>query len=97
LILAPLADGVVIIAGAEMVPRRAVQHTLERVAATGGRVLGIILNRAQIEKHAYYYGHYYGHYYGRYYGRSAAREGGTVAASRRHKVASIADGKRASR
>jgi hypothetical protein len=31
-------------------------------------VLGVILNRARIEKHAYYYGHYYGRYYGRYHG-----------------------------
>ncbi|HLA77502.1 MAG TPA: polysaccharide biosynthesis tyrosine autokinase [Vicinamibacteria bacterium] len=66
LTLAPLADGVVVVAGAEMVPRKAVAHTLERLQASGGRILGIVLNRAQVEKHSYYYGHYYGHYYGRY-------------------------------
>jgi succinoglycan biosynthesis transport protein ExoP len=80
LILAPLGDGVVVVAGAEMVPRRAVKHTLERIADTGARILGVVLNRAQIEKHAYYYGHYYGHYYGRYGkqqdgGRAAALQG----------------------
>jgi capsular exopolysaccharide synthesis family protein len=69
LILAPLSDGVVIVAGAEMVPRKAVLHTLERIADSGARVVGIVLNRAQIEKHSYYYNHYYGHYHGRYYGR----------------------------
>jgi capsular exopolysaccharide synthesis family protein len=66
LILAPHSDGVIVVAGAEMVPRKAVMHTLERVVETGARLLGIVLNRAQIQKHSYYYSHYYGHYYGRY-------------------------------
>jgi succinoglycan biosynthesis transport protein ExoP len=64
LILAQIADGVAVVAGAEMVPRKAVVHTLERIADTGARILGIVLNRAQIQKHSYYYSHYYGHYYG---------------------------------
>jgi len=68
LILGPLTDGVVVVVGAEMVPRNGVRHTLERVRDTGARLLGVVLNRAQVEKHSYYYGRYYGHYYGRYYG-----------------------------
>jgi capsular exopolysaccharide synthesis family protein len=74
LVLAPLCDGVVIVAGAEMVPRKGVAHTLERIIDTGARVLGVILNRAQIEKHSYYYRQYYGHYYGQYYGHYYARD-----------------------
>jgi polysaccharide biosynthesis transport protein len=73
--LASFADGVVVVAGAEMVPRKAVRHTLDRITESGARLLGIVLNRAQVEKHAYYYGHYYGHYYGDYSHRSQA-EGG---------------------
>jgi Mrp family chromosome partitioning ATPase len=69
LILAPLSDGVIVVAGAEMVPRKAILHTLERIDETA-RVLGVVLNRAQVEKHSYYYSHYYGHYYGKYYGRT---------------------------
>ncbi len=69
LILAPLCDGAVVVVGAEMVPRKAVGHTLERVVDAGSRILGVVLNRAQTEKHSYYYSHYYGHYYSRYYGR----------------------------
>jgi capsular exopolysaccharide synthesis family protein len=69
LILAPLTDGVVVVVGAEMVPQNAVRHTLQRIADTGARVLGVVLNRAQVEKHSYYYGRYYGHYYGSYYGQ----------------------------
>jgi capsular exopolysaccharide synthesis family protein len=67
LILAPVTDGVIVVTGAEMVPRKAVLHTLERIHDTGARILGIVLNRAQVDKHAYYYSHYYGHYYGRHY------------------------------
>ena len=65
LILAPHSDGVIVVVGAEMVPRKAVMHTLERVVETRARLLGIVLNRAQIQKHSYYYSHYYGHDYGR--------------------------------
>ena len=72
LILAPLTDGVVVVTGAEMVPRKAVLHTLERIHDTGARILGVVLNRAQVDKHSYYYSHYYGHYYGESYGRSRA-------------------------
>ena len=76
LILAPLTDGVVVVAGAEMVPRKAVLHTLERIHDTGARILGVVLNRAQVDKHSYYYSHYYGHYYGRYYGSQSHKHSG---------------------
>jgi capsular exopolysaccharide synthesis family protein len=69
LIISRCADGVMVVAGAEMVPRSALRHTLERVAETGARVLGVVLNRAQLKRHSYAYGKYYGHYYGHYYGR----------------------------
>jgi capsular exopolysaccharide synthesis family protein len=64
LILGRSSDGVVVVTGAEMVPRAAARHTLERIAASGSRVLGVVLNRARLGKHSYYSGHYYGHYYG---------------------------------
>jgi Mrp family chromosome partitioning ATPase len=89
LILAPLADGVVLVAGAEMVPRKAVTHTLERLHDTGARILGLVLNRAQVERHAYYYGHYYGHYYGKYYGEKPG------SGTHNPKVTSIASRRRA--
>jgi capsular exopolysaccharide synthesis family protein len=75
LILSSFADGVVVVAGAEMVPRKAVRHTLERISETGVRILGLVLNRAQVEKHSYYYGHYYGHYYGDYSHRTKPGSG----------------------
>jgi succinoglycan biosynthesis transport protein ExoP len=65
LLLASHTDGVVVVAGAEMVARNAVRLTLERLAATRARVLGVALNRAKIEKYSYYYG---GRYHGAYHG-----------------------------
>jgi polysaccharide biosynthesis transport protein len=76
LILAPLTDGVIVVTGAEMVPRKAVLHTLERLQDTGARILGVVLNRAQVDKHSYYYSHYYGHYYGQYYGNQTRKSSG---------------------
>ena len=67
LILAGSADGVVVVTGAEMVPRKAVAHTLERIAESGARVLGVVLNRAQLRSGS-------SSYYGRYYGQYEARE-----------------------
>jgi Mrp family chromosome partitioning ATPase len=49
-------------------------HTLERIHDTGARVLGLVLNRAQVERHAHYYGRYYGHYYGKYYGQQGGAQ-----------------------
>jgi succinoglycan biosynthesis transport protein ExoP len=69
LVLAPLCDGVVVVAGAEMVTRRAIKYTLERIRAAGARILGVVLNRAMVDRHSYYYRHYYGQDYGRIYGR----------------------------
>jgi Mrp family chromosome partitioning ATPase len=72
LIIARATDGVVVVIGAEMVPHGSVGKTLERVAETGARVLGVVLNRAQTQRYGYSYGYYghYGHYYGRYYGHA---------------------------
>jgi succinoglycan biosynthesis transport protein ExoP len=78
LILGPLADGVIVVVGAEMVPRKAVKTTLERIAESGARLLGVVLNRARVERHGYYYGRYYGHYYG-HYGERAEGERSNVA------------------
>ena len=72
LVMAPSADGVIVVAGAEGVPRGAVRRTLERVAESGARVLGVVLNRARIDLHSHDYQHHYGHGYGAYHGSPAA-------------------------
>jgi capsular exopolysaccharide synthesis family protein len=67
LVMAPAADGVVVVAGAETVPRAAVRRTLERLAGSGARVLGVVLNRARVDLHSHDYQHHYGHGYGAYH------------------------------
>jgi capsular exopolysaccharide synthesis family protein len=67
LILAPLSDGVVVVAAAETVTYKAALLTLERIDETGARILGVVLNRAQTARHAYYYRYYYGQRSSRYY------------------------------
>jgi succinoglycan biosynthesis transport protein ExoP len=74
LVMAPLTDGVVVVAAAEAVPRAAVRRTLERVAESGARVLGVILNRARIDSHRYEYRYHYGHAYGSYHEPPAAED-----------------------
>jgi capsular exopolysaccharide synthesis family protein len=56
LVLAPLVDGVLVVARSGRVTRDAVGRVLERLAQARGRVLGIVLNRARPERHAYDYG-----------------------------------------
>ena len=67
LVLGPRVDGVVVVAAAETVPGPAVRRTLERIADSGARVLGVVLNRARVDRHAYDYQHHYGHGYGGYH------------------------------
>jgi capsular exopolysaccharide synthesis family protein len=70
LILSSISDGVLVVAQAERIPRQAVRRTLQRVREAGARILGLVLNRVQIEGNAYYYSYYYGHYYGDYHQES---------------------------
>jgi len=62
LVLAPLVDGVLLVVQAERVPRPAAVLTAERLAAAGGRLLGVVLNRAPVERYPYEYGFHYGRY-----------------------------------
>lgn len=56
LVMAPLADGVLVVARAGKVTRDAVARVLDRIDQARGRVLGIVLNRARPARHAYDYG-----------------------------------------
>ncbi|MET0554920.1 MAG: polysaccharide biosynthesis tyrosine autokinase [Vicinamibacteria bacterium] len=56
LVLAPLVDGVLVVARSGKVTRDAVARVLSRLTQARGRVLGIVLNRARPERHAYDYG-----------------------------------------
>jgi succinoglycan biosynthesis transport protein ExoP len=83
LLLAPLADGVIIVVGADMTSRDAARHTIERVRETGARVLGVVLNRARLHRNPFEHDEHYGRHYGKYGEKASARG----------RVASIAEGR----
>jgi capsular exopolysaccharide synthesis family protein len=56
LVLAPLVDGVLVVARSGKVGRGAVVHVLDRLYNAGGNVLGVVLNRARPDRHRYDYG-----------------------------------------
>ena len=51
-------SGVVFVVGAEMIPRRNAQYALDQLAQAQAKIIGIVLNRAPVERHAYYYAPY---------------------------------------
>jgi succinoglycan biosynthesis transport protein ExoP len=77
MILGPLSDGVMVVAAADGVRRNAVRVTVERLTEAGARILGVVLNRAEVDTRSGYYGHYYGGAYG--YSEAPARAAGGVA------------------
>ncbi len=63
-------DGAVIVIEQGRVSRRLIADTKRQLENSGVRILGVVLNKVQMENSHYgkYYGKYYGNYYGHYYG-----------------------------
>jgi capsular exopolysaccharide synthesis family protein len=72
-VLCPNADGVVLVVGAEVSTRPAIQRAVDQVVGVGGRIVGAVLNRVDLERNSYYYSQYYGEYYRSYYAEGARR------------------------
>lgn len=70
-VAAHAASGAVLVIGADMVSRRAARAALEHLASAKVSVLGVVLNKVDLERQAYYYSHYYRREYSRYYVRRA--------------------------
>jgi polysaccharide biosynthesis transport protein len=70
-VVAHLAEGVLFVVGAEMVSRQAIKAAVEQLERIEARFVGVVLNRVDLERNAYYYSRYYHHSYNRYY-QSAA-------------------------
>jgi len=62
---------VLFVVGAEMTPRRAAMAAIEQLKSARAKLVGAVLNRVNVERHAYYYAPYYRKEYGKYYQRSA--------------------------
>jgi capsular exopolysaccharide synthesis family protein len=71
-ILSALADGLVMVVWSEHCTRPALKRSLEQVRGVGGKLTGVVLNRVDLKRNAYYYGQYYGEYYRRYYAEGEA-------------------------
>lgn len=63
-VLATLADGVVIVCSGDKTPRQALMAVSLQLKSVGATVLGVVLNRVNMDRHSYYYGRYYSTYYG---------------------------------
>lgn len=71
-VVCPTVEGVVVVVAGETSTKPQVERAIEQVAAIGSKVLGVVLNKVNLQKNAYYYSQHYGEYYRSYY-----TEGGT--------------------
>ncbi len=66
-VLCPLVDGLVLVVGAEIGSRPTVQRAVDQLQSVGGKIIGVVLNKVDLERNAFYYSQYYGEYYRSYY------------------------------
>jgi capsular exopolysaccharide synthesis family protein len=66
-VLCPLVEGVVMLVAAETPTKPAVARAIDQVQGVGGKVLGVVLNKVNLQRNSYYYSQYYGEYYRSYY------------------------------
>ena len=71
-VLCSLVEGVVLVLAAEVATKPAVMRAIEQVQSVGGKVLGVVLNKVNLERNSYYYSQYYGEYYRNYYAEGTA-------------------------
>lgn len=57
-VVAHAVSGVVFVVGAEMIPRRNAQNAIDQLVQARAKIVGAILNRADIARHAYYFAPY---------------------------------------
>ena len=69
-VLSHEVGGVVFVVGAEMTPRRNAQTALQHLPPARPSVIGAVLNRVNLHRHAYYYAPYHRKEYTRAYIRT---------------------------
>jgi len=73
--VAPLTNGVVMVAKAASTPIPSVQTAIDQIIDVGGKVIGCILNNVDLEKEDYYYSYYrYYHHYYYYYDKDEKKK-----------------------
>lgn len=77
--IASYCDGTLLVVRSGSTPRKLAQNSQALIARTGTPLVGIVLNRADEDRHGYgrsYYRRYYSHYgygYGKYYGDKSGK------------------------
>lgn len=73
-VVAKRCDGTIIVVENNTVSYRFVQKVKEQLDKTESKILGVVLNKVNLNSKGYYghYGRYYGKYYGQYYGNYGA-------------------------
>jgi capsular exopolysaccharide synthesis family protein len=66
-VLCPQVEGVVLLVAAEGPTKPAVARAIDQIQGVGGKVLGVVLNKVNLQRNSYYYSQYYGEYYRSYY------------------------------
>jgi len=69
-ILSTLSDGVILVAESGVTTPGALVRAHRTIVLSGGKILGIVVNKMDSRQNGYYYG-YYQKYYGSYYGKPA--------------------------
>ena len=71
-LVARTVGDVLFVVGTRTTSWRSAADAMAKLQQLDVRVLGTVLNKADLERHAYYYSRYYGREYSRYYNRSPA-------------------------
>jgi len=72
-VLANAATGVVFVVGADQTTRQTAKAAIEQLQSVGARIIGAVLNRADVQRNPYYYSAYYRKEYTRYYAKAQPR------------------------
>ena len=75
-VLAALVEGVVLVLAAEKATRPSVARAVDQVHGVGGKVIGVVLNKVNLERNSYYYSQHYGEYYRSYYAEKGSKSYG---------------------
>jgi capsular exopolysaccharide synthesis family protein len=80
-VICPYTDGLVLVVGAEVTSRPSILRAIDQIRSVGGKVLGVVLNKVNLERNSYY-SQYYADYYRSYYARASTRHEGAKAVRR---------------
>ena len=72
-VLSNSATGVVFVVGADQTSRQTAKAAIEQLQSVGARLIGAVLNRADVQRNPYYYSAYYRKEYSRYYAKATPR------------------------